>query len=500
MKKLLLCLLLICITFSLQAIPSFKDANSWIPSSLKIGTGNDKWTFSLSRNDDDRLSFSGDISISAPRWFLTTHLNGYTNRGWKTDWDPTAFNPEHETDSDSSHFYHGRYDGIDTAFGMNFFPLETEHLTLTFSPFIGFYGAGDFGFDNAQNWIHKISNIHSVNIAYDAMNSNNDSRLFAFKLGANIEFNAQRPLGNYLESDVGVSIGFTSDNNIGFETLQSLYSSLYLSKNNNKLLKISFGYNWYNSFDSSATHRLVLDFQRGMFFGFDVTAGFLNIAYKNSIETVQGYTILSVDALSFFEKPCWEENSILFSYGIARENKSTLHFASLGYNLIDNKDISIFTTLKYEAGNPFDKKDEREGDDQQDRLKQNISSISFGIKYNFLDRLFTSFITPYVGLSMGVQNWTLDVLTNQNSTNDVPSYTFLKKYTFLLSAELGLYLLPEGLWSVKNTNIRLALAGGVTWIPDANALREVFDLFELPFPKTNFMPYATIALQFGYDF
>ena len=99
---------------------------------------------------------------------------------------------------------------------------------------------------------------------------------------------------------------------------------------------------------------------------------------------------------------------------------------------------------------------------------------------------------------MGVQNWTLDVLTNQNSTNDVPSYTFLKKYTFLLSAELGLYLLPEGLWSVKNTNIRLALAGGVTWIPDANALREVFDLFELPFPKTNFMPYATIALQFGY--
>ena len=90
MKKLLLFILILFISISSLLATSFldySDAKSWIPESLCIGMGNDKWAIgSISYNMDDQLTFSEHFYLEAPAWTMNVNLLSITNRGWMAGW------------------------------------------------------------------------------------------------------------------------------------------------------------------------------------------------------------------------------------------------------------------------------------------------------------------------------------------------------------------------------------------------------------------------------
>ena len=80
MKRCVSIIFILCI----MLVPLCADNKLWIPNSLIIGMGNDKWDIGvLSYNADDQLSFSEHIRLSAPIWSLNLNMMAISNRGWQ---------------------------------------------------------------------------------------------------------------------------------------------------------------------------------------------------------------------------------------------------------------------------------------------------------------------------------------------------------------------------------------------------------------------------------
>ena len=89
MKKLILLLLTALLTVTglyAISISEYADPSSWIPESLYIGMGNDKWALAnISYNMDDQLSFSEHFYVEAPAYWLDVNMLADTfniNRSW----------------------------------------------------------------------------------------------------------------------------------------------------------------------------------------------------------------------------------------------------------------------------------------------------------------------------------------------------------------------------------------------------------------------------------
>jgi hypothetical protein len=494
MKKTLCFLLYLIALYGIYAtaVPSLTDSSSWIPENVLIGTGNDKWTFGLSRNNDDQLSYSGNIRVEAPVWTLSLDLNGYTNRGWKDAW----YN--NQPDSDPDHFFHGRYDTIDLAFALKWFPVGAEHWELEIAPRLGFLMAGNYGFDYFQNLVHRISRIHLVDLPYETGN------FFAPKVSARVESRGFWRLPDKWGdlTDIGVGVSFDTENNIGFETSQYIGTELFLRRDREKLLALSLGYIWYQQYTDWSTQRLALWFEQGLRLGFEINAGALSVNYWYALQNTFGYTTYYVDVMSFFQKSTWKENDLIITLASSRILKQTYHTLEVQTQLFDSR-WALLMTNRYIAGNPIDKKAEAENDPGKfARLKLAFSLWSFGIKYEVPDGWSKGWCTPFVSLSLGMERFEFAILDNMLPHESTP-WTTWAEYSFIMDAEFGVSLFPAGWLKAGNAAYRLIVSGGVTWIANAENVAYMFLLANLTDYDVDkifhFIPRLTVGLQIGFD-
>ena len=159
MKRCVSIIFILCI----MLVPLCADNKLWIPNSLIIGMGNDKWDIGvLSYNADDQLSFSEHIRLSAPIWSLNLNMMAISNRGWQNGWE--VGNDEAIGDGIK---FDGRYDVTDLSFSLNLNLLENDLLFIKLKPEIGISIVGDQGYDEIQNNFHKLLKIATLNIPYD---------------------------------------------------------------------------------------------------------------------------------------------------------------------------------------------------------------------------------------------------------------------------------------------------------------------------------------------
>lgn len=497
MKKLICSLLVFIVAFGLfaSAAPSLGDGRSWIPESVLIGTGNDKWAFGLSRNNDDQLSYSGNIRVEAPVWDLILDLNGYTNRGWKDAWYTG------KSDATDAGFYQNRYDTIDLAFALRWFPFSTDHWQMEVSPRIGFLMAGNYGFVWFQNLVHKLGHIHLVDLPYEKGN------IFAPKFSAELSFSGfwGLPIEREKTTNYGASVFFNTENNIGFETSQHVGLELFLERDSEKLLTLSFGYIWYQQYTDWKTQELTLRFQQGPRLGFTVNAGVVSVDYWHALKSTDGYTVYSIDVMAFFQKSSWKENDLLITMAnsyFMKDNYRTLEFQK---RLFDSR-WSVLATNRYIAGNPTNAKVEQTTDpDQLSRLKKGFSIWTVGVKYEVPDSWSKGWCTPFVSLNLGFEHWELTELKNMIHTATEP-WEVSSEYTFIMDAEIGVSLVPEGLLKAGNASYRLLVSGGLSWIPQADKVAYILNannligLYPGKIEKVRyFIPRLTVGLQIGFD-
>ena len=167
MKRVLVFLLCSLTLLSLSAsgfLDGFKDKRNYIPDHVYLYTGNDLFSYGITRNDDDQLSYSFDFQLEAPLWYTRFNANGITNRGWRDGWDMTDYDVPY---TPGSTVIRGRYDSLETVIGLKLQPVE-EDFYLHVYPEVGFAFVGDYGWEWGQNAIHRMMNIHEVDLPYDS--------------------------------------------------------------------------------------------------------------------------------------------------------------------------------------------------------------------------------------------------------------------------------------------------------------------------------------------
>ena len=189
MKKSLALLLLVVTAVSLSAsniIEEFRIRDSYVPDHVLLFTGNDKFNYGISRNDDDQMSYSFDMQIEAPVWYLRFDANGFTNRGWREGWDmrdqSKPFDP-------GASVVRGRFDSLETVVGLKLRLVENDFY-LHLYPEVGFSLVGNYGWEWGQNAIHRLLGIHIVDLPYD--NDGAKNVFFMSDLRMNIGYKLMR--------------------------------------------------------------------------------------------------------------------------------------------------------------------------------------------------------------------------------------------------------------------------------------------------------------------
>ena len=126
MKKQLALFAFALIAVSLFAsgfLSDFRKKESYIPDHVYLYTGNDLFNFGITRNDDDQQSYSFDLQVEAPLWYVRFNANGITNRGWRDGWDPNDYTKPR---SPGAPVIRGRYDSLETVAGLKLRPVEDD--------------------------------------------------------------------------------------------------------------------------------------------------------------------------------------------------------------------------------------------------------------------------------------------------------------------------------------------------------------------------------------
>ncbi len=486
MKRPILLILCFALAFSAGAA-SLSDSSSWIPDSVRIGTGNDKWTHGISRNDDDQLSYSGNIAVEAPAWKLSLDLQGITNRGWKDDYY-TGLDPEMSPDN----WYDGRYDLIDLRFALKTELFDSEHMSILFSPYIGLLFAGNFGFEAAQNLIHTISHIHLVNLPYDI----EDVYMFP-QLGASLSVEAQWKLEHLERTGAGFSADFASENAIGYEYSQYAGGSIFLSSGDTRVLRLSLGYEWIEQASDWKTHTLLAWYNRGWVLSFGLNAGALSLSYYTDIEHTFGYTTIMVDVMRFTEGSIWKKDDISFIFSMDRMGGRT--FSRTGIQIPLSEGASVVLTNRYIAGNPLYSKEE-EHDDLSYYFRDKLAYTQwlYGFRYDFPSSWCAGWLTFYGSFSVGLQTFMFSFLSNMVPDSNIPNADIIS-YAFVLDAEIGVLIFPETMLSAGNATYRLSLSAGVSAYPDAETAYFYMELMDSSIWHIPLLFRVSLGMQIGLD-
>lgn len=455
MKKTLLTIFL---SFVLS-LSLFASSSEWALSSVKLGIGNDKYAYGLSRNDDDQLSYSEHISLAGERWYLQANLDGITNRGWKENWDI-----RNSWSWDDGELYSGRIDVTEIKAGINFTHDFGTLFSLRVSPETGFFLSGNTGYDFLQNTIHKWSGIHRVDLTYDY----SDVR-FHYYLGLNTVMFTN--IYTLEISKLAVSLGANIYHAFGFESGEKVNGSITLYNDYSEILGVTAGWNWVQEHNSSSTMELYSRYINGPYAGYTINTGFFALNYFTELTNHFGYAVLSFDVMSLFRPTIWKENNIFFSMGFSKMMGLTYCDQRLSYPVADH--WAVILRNRYVAGYPINKKVELMSDSKVDaRLKQGHSMNTIGIEYEYPIKALKNWVSPYVSLGLGYMRWNLTFLTNMIESQAFPAINCGPSglgqegpdYSFVADAEAGITFIPEGLISFNSTSLTLSVFAGMSYV------------------------------------
>ena len=459
MKKTLLVLSAILVLgFSLFASG---NTNPWALSSVKLGIGNDKYAYGLSRNDDDQLSYSEHVSLAGERWYVKANLNGITNRGWKKGWD---IRDSSVRDWNEENFYHGRLDVTEIIAGLNYSFGLSDMFAVTVSPETGFFLSGYTGYVYLQNMIHKLFGMHRVDLPYDY----EDVR-FHYYLGANT--NLYYNICSLKSTKLSLVVGASASYAFGFESTEKVTATLTLQNDYSEVLGLTFGWNWTQEHNSSDTMELYSRYINGPYAAYRINTGLFTLDYFTELTNHFGYAVFSVDVMSFFHPTTWQENNFYLSMGFA--NMIGIRFQDQELNWPINDNWSIVLKNRYVAGYPTDRKGELESRSDVDyRLKMGHVMDTLGVEFSYPIEALKNWVAPYAAFSLGYMRWDFTSLTNMLDFAENPSKSWSMRHeggegydhSFVVDLEAGLTLIPEGLVSFNSTSLTLSLYGGLSYV------------------------------------
>lgn len=466
MKKKLLTVILLVLTVSAV----FADGNPWVPNRVLLGVGNDKWTYGLSRNDDDQLSWSENFRIEADNWYLNVNMDGITNRGWRSAWAVASSVKGYSDD-----FYSGRIDYTSVLFGFKWNAVEVGRYSLYIEPGLGVGIGGNTNYVFFQNLIHRISKIREVDLTYDT------DKIYVYPLQSLLINNSFRVF-DFEESFFKVGIDAYVEAAYGFSSNEKAALKLSLQKDNLEYLAASFGYRASQNWTSFSTYDLYNRYINGPYVDVTLDTGFFYLRYYTFLQNHYGYGLLMFDAMKLFQKSTWQESDITFSYGTAKILGSS--FTELELEFGNWNGFSAFVKTRYIAGNPVDKNDERFGSpDEIYRVKLAHTTYLAGVKYSYPLSFTKDWLEPYAKVSIGMSRWQTSFLLNTLTKSSIfdleglfsdygPYLESGYRYAFAGDLELGLTILPEGLIKLGNSTLQISLYGGATIFTNGAQLNE----------------------------
>ncbi len=429
-----------------------EEKDVWGVRSILLGFGNDNITYGIARNNDDGLSYGARVVVDAPIWWAELDFEGYTNRGWRSNWaDPTTF-------------HDGRYDVIRLGYGMRFQPLRKvvpSWLEITASPYVGLHLAGNLGLVEVQNIFHKIINRPYLTITYDEGTTPVHA---SAELNLDLSIAGKWKLSKTESGFLAMAIEATSRNIPAFETSQEVGLSLNLLSGALPVIRIWSGWQWVQSHIAWPTEQLIAKEMTGPLLGFDVRVGLLSIQYSANPSNRVGYGIVSVDAGILFGKPTWKQSEVFITMGAGYSMGRSLHIFKINTNVLKVPGLSIVTTIQYKGG-PLDPEDE-ETNSQNPRKRSNNSSWILSAEWQLPDGIWNGWVTPYVSAGAGVRTWDLVEHTNHISSGDIPGpvkviYDGVRP---LVDLEVGFRVIPPGLIKAGNTTYQIELSVGGTYV------------------------------------
>ncbi len=463
MKKAFLVLLFVLISVSLFAwdfLEEFKHRESYVPDNILIYTGNDLFNYGISRNDDDQLSYSFDFKVEAPLWYARFNANGITNRGWRDGWDMTDYSTPYTPGAEVER---GRYDSLETVLGLKLRPIE-DVFYLHLYPEFGFALVGDYGWEIGQNGVHKLANIHEVELPYD----NDGARNVYMMLDGRVNMGFK--LGSLDRSNFIVEVEGSTKNILGFQSENQILGRVSVSTLTHDLLGLHFGYMYATALceDPSYTQDLYLRYLNGLRVGFTVDTGLLSIKYTATPQTGYGYGYFGINVMSFFAPKEWKESNVHFRMSFARMYDQNYHYLTLSAPTHGN--FEFIMKNSFLGGNPISKKEESVADlTKEERYKREYSSVALGVRYN-LPKFLNQYVTPYVEFAAGLQVYKIFILTNQLADGymgiwDTPSTLLpFDNYFALLNLEGGFTILPEELLRFQYSSLQIEVYGGVNLV------------------------------------
>ncbi len=515
MKRLFALFLCIQITVSLfasQFIDEFKDPKSYIPDHIIITTGNDKFNTGISRNDDDQLSYSFGLKVESPLWYMHLDANGITNRGWRDGWDMTDYEVPC---TENSSVYRGRYDSIETVFGLRLRPIE-DTFYLHIYPDVGLALVGYYNWEWAQNVVHKVAKIREVDLPYDNDGARNAFMMLDGRVNAGFKF------FSFSRTNLIAEVEAFTKNILGFQSENQILGRVSVSTKTHDLLGFHLGYMHSMALGDypSDTRDLYIRYLNGFRFGFTIDTGIISLKYTATPKTNYGYGYLGVNVLGFFEPKTWKESDAYLRLSLSRLYDRNYYYISVGIPCSDHFDFVIKNAFL--GGNPLDASEESVSDlTKEERYKREYSSGSLGIRYN-LPELIHGIISPYIELSAGIQVFEIYTLYNQLDDEyldgrDNPSmYWFDETTHFLLvNLEGGANILPENLMIFQDSSFQIDLFGGVNVIfggttSEISMYRNIHKFWKADDDdetdylvdmgwKARFIPYFGVGLKIGFD-
>ncbi len=498
-KALIIFILLLGIVLTLSA----SEENPWALNSIKLGIGNDKYAYGLSRNDDDQLSYSEHISLAGERWYVSADLDGITNRGWKTGWDIRNSSVKDESEDD---WYNGRLDVTVVKAGLNYPFQLSPSFAFTLSPETGFYLSGYTGYDYLQNLIHKIFGMHRVDLPYDY----SDIR-FHYYLG--LQGRAFWNICSLNSSHLSFVASASFSHAFGFETSEKISATVTLQNDYSEIIALTMGWNWTQEHNSSSTMELYARYITSPYLSYKINTGLFTLDYFTELTNHFGYAVLSFDVMSFFRPTIWKENNFYLSLGFA--NMLGIRFQDQELNWPLNDNWSIVLKNRYVAGYPTDRDVELNGDPKTlPRLKMGHVMDTIGFEFSYPIEALKNWVAPYVSLSLGYMRWDFTMLTNMMKALWVPSIGISMRHeggegydhSFVVDIEGGVTLIPEGLVSFNSSSLTVSLYGGLSYVTGdfVKGYRQVTEKGIMNWTytsdwKDNFIFRWGLTLNFGFD-
>lgn len=280
------------IIISILLVPLLAGALSADDIRVSIGTGNDKFSMGVSKNDDDWMTFDFPILVQAGPFSLEADAIAFTDRAAGTRYDQLSID-------------------VSWAFIWNVF----DGIALRARPVLGLDYIGNLNLEVIQNWNHAQSGVKPVSLKYP----DNGVMYHVFGLKAS--------LGYGFDDASDVSLNLFPRYEKGSFSLDAGISVRYRG------MKFGLAYPW----------RIQMA----------VDAGIASFSYWKDLGSTFGYGTFVLDVMGFFRKSTWSHSDAVLSIGT--EPLQSFVFLSNTLSVSIGDKLSLTVLDRYTSGFPINK-------------------------------------------------------------------------------------------------------------------------------------------------